>query len=140
MADALAGVFDGLATGDEFGGVAETFNAYAEVVDQISEPALVLELDDLTWDETMGDGEDTFTFIMTCLVDSQDNEGSQRALRYFLSRAGGTGRLKAALKADQTLGGLVSYAHMRTVRRFGLITYGGVQYLGAEIPIEIVSA
>lgn len=140
IADALAAVFDGLPTGDEFGGVGETFNAYAEVPGQIEEPAIVLELDDLSWDATMGAGEDTLTFLATVLVDAQDDDGSQRALRAFLSRDGGVGKLKAALLADQTLGGLVSYAHMPTVRRIGTITYGGVDYLGAELPIEIVSA
>jgi hypothetical protein len=49
------------------------------------------------------------------------------------------GKIKAALEADQTLGGLVSYAHMTGVRRIGNVVYNDVAYLGAELPIEVMS-
>jgi hypothetical protein len=67
--------------------------------------------------------------------------GAQRALWRFLSRkeSSGVARLKQALEADQTLGGLVSYAVMTNVRNIGIVTYNGVDYLGAELIIEVVS-
>jgi len=139
--DALADTWDGLETGQDFGGVAQVLACYAEVVGQVNVPAMVLELDDLDWDLEMGDGADAFTIVATVLLKTQESKGAQRALRTFLSRRAGSGvaRLKAALKANQTLGGLVSYAHMTSVRRVGLINYNAVDYQGAELVIEVVS-
>jgi hypothetical protein len=139
--DALAATWDGLETGDEFGGVAEILTCTSEVVGQVNVPAIVLELDDLDWDLNMADGADAFTIVATVLIKTQETKGAQRALRTFLSRRSGAGvaRLKAALKANQSLGGLVSYAHMTSVRRVGLINYDAVDYQGAELVIEVVS-
>lgn len=139
--DALAAVFNGQETGDDYGGVAETISAYATVPGTLRVPAVVLELDDLDWDLAMGDGADGLQIVATVLVKTQETKGAQRALYAFLSRKPSSGhvRLKAALKADQTLDGLVSYLHMTTVRRIGLINYGGVDYQGAEIVIEGMS-
>jgi hypothetical protein len=139
--DSLAQVFRGQETGDDFGGVAEAFSAYSEVPGQIKVPAIVLEEDGLDWDLDMGDGADEIQIVATVLLKTNQTLGAQRSLRSFLSRkpSAGSVRLKAALKANQTLGGRVSYAHMRTVRRFGLINFGGVDYQGAEIVIEVMS-
>lgn len=137
--DALAAVFNGTPTGETFNGEAETFSAYPEVPGQVTVPAVVLDLDDLEWDLTMGDGEDGWTVIASLLLDFQDDQGAQRRMRSMLSRNGGAGKLKATLKANQTLGGLISYAHMTRVRRIGEIVYGDVTYLGAEIEIAMVS-
>lgn len=139
VAAALAAVFNNLDTGETLGGVPLTLNAYADVMGQIEVPALVLELDDLVWDETMGAGSDSFTFLAHLLVETQDEQVGQARLRSFMSRDGGMGKIKAALEADQTLGGLVSYAHMTGVRRIGNVVYNDVAYLGAELPIEVMS-
>jgi hypothetical protein len=139
--DALASVFDGVETGDEIGGVAITLECHPEVTGQVEPPAIVLELDDQSWDLNMGHGADSFAIIALALVQFQDSDNAQRALWAFLSRKASAGavRLKAALEADQTLGGLVSYAIMTGVRNIGIITYNGVDYLGAELLIEVVS-
>lgn len=139
--DALAAVFQDVTTGNQFGGVNETISAYADVPDEVVTPAVVLELDDLDWDQNMGGGADTFTILMTVLVQNADNQGAQRALRAFLSRkqTAGIARLKAALEEDKTLGGLVSFAHLARVRDIGKITYGDVDYLGADLVIEVMS-
>jgi len=139
--DALAATWNNLTTGDAYGAVAEKLTCYAEVVGQVNVPAVVLELDDLDWDLNMADGADAFTIVATILIKTQETKGAQRALRRFLSRSPGAGvaKLKKALKDNQTLGGLVSYADMTTVRRVGLINYDAVDYQGAELVIEVVS-
>lgn len=139
VADALASVFDGVTTGEELAGVPVVVTAYADVPGTVEVPAVVLELDDIQYDQTMGAGMDEFTFIALLLVEYQDMATAQRSLRSFMSRNGGFGRLKAALEADVTLGGLVSVAHMTGVRRIGGITYGEATYLGAEVLIEVTS-
>lgn len=137
--DELAAVFHGVATGDEIDGAAVTLTAYAEVPGSITVPALVLELDDLDWDQTMGRGADAWTVVGTALVQFADQTDAQRKLRAFLSADGGAGRIKAALQAEQTLGGLVSYVHLTTARRVGKISYAGVDYLGCELVFEVMS-
>lgn len=139
VADAIATVFDGVSTGETYDGVAQKVTGHSDVPPQPNVPAVVLELETISWDESMGGGADSFTFIATALVQYADSDGAQRSLRSFLSRDGGAGKLKAALEASRTLGGLVSYAHMQTARRIGLITYNDVQYLGAEMVIEVMS-
>lgn len=139
VADALAAVFNDVTTGDELNGVPVVVTAYADVPGTVEVPAVVLELDDIQYDLTMGAGMDEFTFLALLLVEVQDEQTAQRSLRSFMSRNGGFGRLKAALEADSTLGGLVSIAHMTGVRRIGQIEYGEATYLGAEIPIEVTS-
>lgn len=139
--DALRNLFDGLATGDEIGGGQVLINAYSEVAGNIDTPAMVLELDDIAWDETMGGGQDVLTIMATVLVQDVDTKGSQRALRGFLSRkdTAGMARLKSQLATDPTLGGLVSYVHMGQARQVGRITYDQVDYMGVALPLEVVS-
>lgn len=140
--DALAAVFNGVATGATIGGVATTMMCLPEVGGQVNPPAMVLDLDDQQFDLNMGDGADTFTVIAALLVTFQDSEDAQRELRSFLSRkpTGGVMRVKAALEANQTLNGLVSYAVMTGTRDIGIATYNNVDYLGAELVIEVVTA
>jgi hypothetical protein len=138
---ALANVFNGVETGDEIGGVAVTISCLPEVPGEVEPPAIILEMDDQEWDLNMGAGADSFTVLALVLVQYQDMATAQRELWRFLSRkpSAGISRLKAALEADQTLGGLVSYAVMTRVRTIGTTTYGNVDYLGAEIVIEVMS-
>lgn len=139
--DALAERWNGLETGDEFSGVAQTITAYAEVVGNIQPPAIVLELDGINWDQTMNSGQDEFTILATILVKDIATGDAQRDLRSFLSRAPGAGfqRIKNALEDDDTLGGLVSYVHMGQARQIGRITYDQVDYMGVALPLEVVS-
>jgi hypothetical protein len=141
VVDALVDVFQDMPTGEELNGVPVATAAYGEVVGGLQVPALVFELDDLTWDLNMGGGADEFSIVGTLLVQTADARTAQRALRSALSRAPSAtvGRIKARLETDPTLGGLVSYVHLSMARRIGLITYDQVEYLGAELVMECVS-
>lgn len=139
--DALRDLYNELETGDEISGEPQLLNAYSEVVGNIDTPAMVLELDDIGWDETMGGGEDTLIIMATILVQDVDTKGAQRKLRSFLSRkpSAGMARIKARLATDPTLGGLVSFVHMGQARQIGRITYDQVDYMGVSLPLEVVS-
>ena len=139
--DALASVWSGELSGDELGGQAIQIIAEPEVAGDIQTPAVVLELDDITYDVNMGSGADSITILATALVATADDRTAQRQLRSFLSRKPTTGvaRLKTLLDAEATLGGLVSYAQMGSLRRFGRITFDEVDYLGAELVIEVMT-
>ena len=139
--DALQNLFDGLDTGEDIGGASQVITAYSEVTGNLQVPAIVLELDDIGWDQTMGDGEDEFTIMMTILVQDVSTAEAQRQLRSFLSRAPGAGlaRIKERLEDDKTLGGLVSYVLMDSARQMGKITYDAVDYMGVALPLRVVS-
>jgi len=137
IADALAAVWRGLPTGVTIRGVAQKLSAQSEVTGTITAPGVVVEFDSLDWDNTMGRGSDNATFLVTLLIKGADSEGAQRALRSALSTGGTAGRMKDALEADDTLGGLVSYAHLSNVRRTGTIEYGETGYIGAELVVEV---
>lgn len=139
--EALAATFNGVATGDEIGGVAITMECHADVPGQVEPPSIVLEVDDLQWDLNMGHGADSFTVTALALVTYQDMDQAQRLLWRFLSRKSTSGlmRIKAALEANQDLGGLVSYAVLTNVRNIGNINYNAVDYLAAELIIEVMS-
>jgi hypothetical protein len=139
--DALEAVLDGTVTGDELSGEVQTITVYSEVARNVQVPAIVLELDDVAWDQNMGDGADNFTVMMTVLVQDVETEHAQRTLRSFLSRKpdAGLARIKAKLDDAGTLGGLISYVQMGAARQMGRITYDQVDYLGVAIPLEVVS-
>lgn len=139
--EALAALFNGVETGDEIGGVAITMECHADMTGQIEPPSILLEIDDLAWDLNMGRGADGFSVSALVLVTYQDMDQAQRLLWRFLSRKSTSGlmRIKAVLEADQTLGGLVSYAVLTTVRNIGTVNVNAVDYLGAELIIEVVS-
>lgn len=142
--DALQALYNGLETGQDMAGQAQIMTAYPEVVGNVQPPAMILELDDIAFDQAMGGGMDVITIMATVLVQNVDTEGAQRQLRSFLSRAPGAGlvRIKAVLDGDgvdKTLGGLVSYVRMGQARQMGKITFDAVDYLGVALPLEVVS-
>ncbi len=141
VVDAMVATFQGLETGDEIGGVPVSTYVYGEIVGNVQVPALLFELDDLTWDLSMGGGADGISIVGTMLIQNVDEALAQRAMRSALSRAPGAtlGRIKAVLAEDQTLGGLVSYVHLAMARRIGTLTYDKVDYLGAELIFEVMS-
>jgi len=141
IVDALVARYQGMDTGEDLGGSPIQVAAYGEIVGDVQPPALLFELDDLTFDLNMGGGADGIGFVGTYLVQNVDAKGAQRALRTALSRkpGGSLARIKALLEQDTTLGGLVSYVVLTNVRRTGEIAYDGVDYLGAELVFEVVS-
>jgi hypothetical protein len=141
IVDALVTRYQGMDTGDDLAGVPLTVAAYGEIVGDVQPPALLFELDDLTWDLNMGNGADEIGIVGTYLVQNVDAKNAQRSLRTALSRKadGSLARIKAKLEQDITLGGLVSYVILGSARRTGQLTYDGVDYLGAELVFEVVS-
>lgn len=138
IADALAEVFQGLQS-SVFTGQQWTITASSEAAGVVSEPAVVIELDDVTYDASMGRGADEFVFLAYLVVSGSDTTSGQRLVRQMLSSGGAVNRLKDALEVDSTLGGLVSYAHMTGTRSIGNIIYNGTEYLGATLEIAVMS-
>lgn len=114
-------------------------NVISDVEGQVTAPAMVIELDDIDWDLTFSRGSDAFRFLVSILLQSADSGNGQRILRSALSTGGVGTRIKDVLHQDETLGGLVSIAHLAGTRRIGVIQYAGLDYIGAEMIIEVVA-
>lgn len=82
------------------------------------------------------DGEDDVTFAITIAVDWTNPRTAQQALDEYLA---GTGvkSIKAAIDEDSTLGGVVDYAHVTTAEEDRIFTFGGTEYLAADLVVEV---
>ena len=138
IADALADVWQGL-DADTFDSTLDKVTSYAEAKGVANVPAIIVELDDVTWDLTMARGSDRLQWLAYLLVAKADAPSGQRLIRKMLSTGGLAERVKDALEADNELGGLVSFAVATGTRSIGNINYAGVDYLGAVIEIEMVA-
>jgi len=138
IADALRDRFQGVAM-FKVDGVDVPLTAFSEVEGQAPAPAMIISLDDIDWDLTFQRGSDAFTFLVAVLLQSANSPGGQRILRTALSTGGVGTKIKDILEQDKTLGGLVSYADMTGTRRIGVIQYSGIEYIGAELVVEVVA-
>lgn len=140
IAEALAARFQGLPT-DVYGGESWTITASGSAMGTTNPPALVIELDDLSYDLSMGRGADTAVFLAYLLVSEADSSSGQKLVRRLLSSGGVAERIKDSLNgagADQTLGQLVDYAQMSGTRTIGSINYNGIPYTGAVLEIQVM--
>jgi hypothetical protein len=106
---------------------------------QIEVPAVVVslpsgELGD--YSPVMDAGVMDLNLVVNVFVQWGDDDAAWDQLRPFVS-ATGAYSLFAAVNADPTLGGVVDSALVGTPTNFGSYTYGAVQYLGAEVPVEV---
>lgn len=113
--------------------------AHAVVKGQIVPPAAVVGGPDIDFDATMGRGSDDFVFSVKLLVSSQITPDAQVKLDGYLDGSGATTTVKGAVEADDTLGGVVSFAWVARVRQYGLVEYAGTQYVGCEFLIEVTA-
>ena len=63
-------------------------------------------------------------------------ETAQNTMDDLLSTDSATS-VPAAIRADPTLGGQVEYTELKTAQRYGSTTWNGIDYLGAELTVEI---
>jgi hypothetical protein len=82
------------------------------------------------------DGEDDTTFAVTVLVEWADQVTAQKTLDEYLASTGAKS-IKAAIDGDPTLGGIVDYAHATQVEDERILPFVGVEYLAADIVVEV---
>lgn len=120
--------------------------AHAIVVGDVVPPAAVVIPGDpgrknsmaINYDATMGRGSDDFQFTVLLLVSNKVERVSQDTLDDYLDGSGATS-IKAAIEADGTLGGIAHFTNVVGVRDYGLVSYGGQQYVGAEFMVEVTA-
>ena len=90
----------------------------------------------VNYDATMGRGSDDFLFTIVLMVSNKVERVAQDALDDFLDGSGASS-IRAAIAADGTLGGVAHFTNVTGVRDYGLVTYGGQTYVGAELIVEV---
>lgn len=133
----VSAIRDGLSTAL---GAISGLRAYDTVPGQVSPPAAIVEPASplIVFDSTMGRGSDELAFNVTVLVQYGTDRTSQDALDAYLAGSGASS-VKAAIEADDTLGGIVSYARVASATDYGPMTFAGVDYLGVRFSVEVLT-
>ncbi|MBO0813559.1 MAG: hypothetical protein J2P30_00160 [Actinobacteria bacterium] len=82
------------------------------------------------------DGETDYTLRIIVLVSEGDSVSGQDLIDAYLS-VSGPKSIWAAIQADDTLGGKVSYAAVTEATGYGLMNFNGVDYLAAHLITSI---
>ena len=90
----------------------------------------------VNFDATMGRGSDDFLFTIVLMVSNKVERVAQDQLDAYLDGSGATS-IREAIAADGTLGGVAHFTNVTGVRDYGLVTYGGQTYVGAELIVEV---
>jgi hypothetical protein len=82
------------------------------------------------------DAETDYSLRVIMLVSEGDSLSGQDLLDGYLSPSG-TSSIYAAVQADPTLGGVVSYAAVIEATAYGLMNFQGIDYLAAHLTVSI---
>jgi len=82
------------------------------------------------------DGETDYTLRAIILVSEGDSVSGQDLIDTYLSPSGANS-VYAAVQADPTLGGQVSFAAVIEATAYGLMNFNGVDYLAAHLTTQI---
>lgn len=82
------------------------------------------------------DAETDYSLRVIVLVSAGDSESGQDALDAYLSPTGSQS-VYAAVQADPSLGGAVSFAVVVEATAYGLRNWSGVDYLGCDLILNI---
>ena len=81
---------------------------------------------------------DRYTFAVIVLVSDSVTRAATLLLDSFLAGAGASS-IRAALEADDTLGGVVQYLVVTAIRDYGTQVVQSTEYLGATLMVEAVA-
>lgn len=101
----------------------------------ISPPTAIVARQSTQYDVTF-DGADDHTMGVQVYVAFSNDRAAEDNLDAYLNESGTTS-VVAAIHADSTLGGVVDFCRVSQVVDNGLVTIGGVDYLGATFTVEI---
>ncbi len=113
--------------------------AFDYMPEVIAPPTAIVQLPEgINYDLTFGRGADTYDLRVLLLVAKGTDRAASANLAGYLNAAGPTS-VKAAVEADDTLGGLVDVANVKRARGVGSYTVAGVEYLGATFDVEVTA-
>lgn len=109
---------------------------YARPGGTINLPAAVIFPGAIEFDSTMARGSDDLTFSVLLLLAESTPQLAQEQLDPYLSGSGEQS-VKAAVEADETLGGAADFARVTGVSDYGDVQWSGKLYLGARFNVEV---
>lgn len=90
----------------------------------------------ITFDTSFNRGADEYQFTVRVIVGAVDQQGSQLLLDAYLAPSGSTS-VKAAIEADETLGGKAFDLRVQSVSNYGAFIVNESTYLGAEFSVQV---
>lgn len=113
---------------------------YEESPGEVNTPAAVIRPAQpfITYDTSVVGGSHDYQFSVLLLVSVAQGAGASDVLDPYLDPSGADS-VHAAVHADPDLGGVASSAAVTSVANAGLVEYGGVQYLGAELLVSVLA-
>lgn len=92
----------------------------------------------IEFDSTMANGSHDYIFTVALILSDADRRVAQEEVDQYISPEGEKS-LKAALEADMTLGGVVSFARMVKVVQYGFLVWNGNNFFGAQCVVEVTT-
>jgi hypothetical protein len=90
----------------------------------------------ISYSETFEQNVVDMSLEIVLLVSYADERAGQLLLDGYLS-ATGASSVRAAIAADPTLGGVVDWATLEQADGYGMISWGGIDYLGARLQVTL---
>lgn len=113
-------------------------STYTYFPGSLNGPAAVIQRNVTNYDATMADGSDDWEYIATLMVPWADPKVAQAAMSKYLDRTGATS-IKAVIEAEDTLGGVVDFAVVKTASEEVIRTIGEVEYLAVDFTIGVTA-
>jgi len=114
------------------------------VIDHIPEKvvppcAIVYPPSELMYDYTMRRGSDRLTFMVRALVARSNSRTARDLLLQYLDPSpGAVLSIKAAIEAEETLGGAVDTCRVTSARNIGITVVGNEEYYSADLEVDVV--
>lgn len=90
----------------------------------------------IEYEQSFGPGAMNVYFDVVLLAAAGSDRASQNLLDSFLATSGSTS-VYAAVQADPTLGGIVSYAAVTRAQGYGMMEWAAVEYLSSTLIVEV---
>jgi hypothetical protein len=116
----------------------EGLEAYTFITSRPNVPAAMVSRRHTAYDATMARGSDDFEYLITMAVSWADPEVAQESMSRYLDTAGDLS-VKAAVEAEDTLGGVVDFARVVEAREELIREFGDTPYLTVEIVVEVTA-
>lgn len=113
-------------------------NAYASIPDDITAPAAVVEVEAISYLGTF-DGHYDYGLVVQLFVQNSapgSTGTGEDQLSGYLDSTGATS-VKAAVEADESLGGIAQITGVTAMRNYGVVEYAGVSYLSCELVVGV---
>lgn len=104
--------------------------------EQVSPPMAVILLQNVQYHRAMQGGLSEWTFVISCVTGRMGERSAQQQLDSWLAWSG-DGSVRAAVEADQTLGGACSTLVVSDAVAVKPLTIGDASYLTCEFVVSV---